>query len=93
MAQTNTTTLKIEAKADVIGLKMDIDRHHFAVALRTWRARAGLTQTEAGKIMGVSRWAILKLEKAQQTSWETAYKVFVILMDKLKAQESQMQPW
>lgn len=93
MEQTNTVTLKIEATADKIGLKMDIDRNSFALALRTWRTRAGLSQTEAGKIMGVSRWAILKLEKAQPTSWETAYKVFAILMDKLKVQESEMQPW
>lgn len=78
------TTLKIMAKADTISLKMEIERNDFAIALKTWRLRTNLTQAEAGKIFGVSRWAVMKMEAAKPVSWETAYRTFVILQSKLE---------
>lgn len=70
---------KIEAKMERQGLTMEADRNDFAMALKTWRLRAGLTQEQVGQKFGLSRYTIMRLESGKQTSWETAYRAFAKL--------------
>ena len=69
----------IEVKMERQGLTMEADRNEFAMALKTWRLRQGLSQAEVGQMMGLSRWTIIKLEQAQNVTWETAYRAFAKL--------------
>lgn len=61
------------------GLTMEADRNDFAMALKTWRLRQGLTQTQVGERFGLSRYTIIRLEQGKATSWETAYRAFAKL--------------
>lgn len=66
------------------GLQMDIDREQFAMQLKTWRLRHGLTQAQAGvRLGGCSRFTIIKAEGAKPITWEQAYKLFAKLSDEL----------
>lgn len=58
------------------GLAMETNREEFAVALKTWRLRRGLLQKEAAEEMHLSRWSIIRAEKAKSVSWETLYRIF-----------------
>lgn len=69
--------LKIEFKP--VGLKLDTDREHFAVALRMWRVRHGLTQREAAKRIGVSRHSIIRCEGGKEPSMWMMYKIFCVM--------------
>lgn len=75
---------KIEVKMERVGLTMDIDKEAFAVALKTWRLRNGLTQAEAGKKWGLSRYTIMRAESGKNITWETAYRMFARLSDELR---------
>lgn len=66
------------------GLEMDVDKEQFAMALRTWRLRQGLTQREVGKMFGCSRYTIIRAENAQTLTWEMAYRLFARLSDQLR---------
>ena len=74
--------IKTEVKKK--GLSVDVDRQDFALALKTWRLRAGLTQQQVAKKWGCSRFTILRAEAAQNITWETAYKLFARLSDELR---------
>lgn len=74
--------IKVEMKQD--GLTMDVDRQQFAMALKTWRLRAGLTQQEVGTRWGCSRYTILRAESAKNVTWEMAYRLFAKLSDELR---------
>lgn len=67
-----------------VGLTMDIDKEAFAVALKTWRLRNGLTQSEAGKKWGLSRYTIMRAESGKNITWETAYRMFARLSEELR---------
>lgn len=67
-----------------VGLTMDIDKEAFAVALKTWRLRNGLTQAEAGKKWGLSRYTIMRAESGKNITWETAYRMFARLSEELR---------
>ena len=66
------------------GVAMECDREQFAIALKTWRLRNGLTQKDAGKILGVSRWTMMKAEAARAITWETTYRLFAGLSKELE---------
>lgn len=66
--------LKPTAKVD--GLKVDIDRQEFALALKTWRLRQALTQREVAARWGMSRHTILRAENAHEITWTMAYRLF-----------------
>lgn len=75
---------RIEVKMERVGLTMDIDKEAFAVALKTWRLRNGLTQAEAGKKWGLSRYTIMRAESGKNITWETAYRMFARLSEELR---------
>lgn len=80
---------KIVAEMKPQGLAMDVDRQQFALALKTWRLRANLTQKEVGERWGTSRYTIMKAERAAGISWEQAYKLFAHLSEELRKEVSQ----
>lgn len=65
-------------------LKVDIDKNEFALALKTWRLRNGLTQKQAGEIIGCSRYTIMRAESGDKISWESAYRMFAKLARELE---------
>lgn len=79
---------KIVAEMKPQGVTMDVDRQQFALALKTWRLRANLTQREVGEMWNTSRYTIMKAEKANPISWEQAYKLFARLSEELRKEVS-----
>lgn len=75
---------QIKAEAKQKGLEMDIDRETFAMSLKTWRLRQGLTQQQVGDRWGCSRYTIIRAERAQGITWTQAYKLFAKLSEELK---------
>lgn len=75
---------KIEVKMERVGLTMDIDREAFAVVLKTWRLRNGLTQAQAGEKWGLSRYSIMRAESGKNITWETAYRLLARLSEELR---------
>lgn len=69
------------------GLRMETNREEFALELKTWRLRMNLTQAQAGARFGVSRYTIIRAERAQELSWEMAYRLFALLSKELKDEE------
>lgn len=63
---------------------MECDRQEFALALKTWRLRAGLTQAAVARRWGVSRFTIMRAEAAHQITWEMAYRLFNQLSHELE---------
>lgn len=80
-------TIKVEMRPN--GLTMEADKNEFALALKTWRLRNGLTQAEVGKRWGCSRFTIMRAENARQVTWEMAYRLFAKLSDELRKEGQQ----
>lgn len=76
--------IRIEAKTKRDNLSVQVDREDFALALKTWRLRQGLTQLQVAEKFGVSRWTIIRAEKAESMSWPTAYRLFAKLSGELQ---------
>lgn len=74
----------IKLKLERRGLEMDVNRQDFALALKTWRLRQGLSQQEVGDRFGCSRYTIIRAETAKALSWESAYKLFAKLAKELE---------
>lgn len=74
--------IKVEMKRQ--GLEMEINRQDFAMALKTWRLRQGLSQAKVGEMFGTSRFTILRAEAAKPVTWESAYKLFAKLAKELE---------
>lgn len=72
-----------------VGLTMDIDKEAFAVALKTWRLRNGLTQAQAGEKWGLSRYTIMRAESGKNITWETAYRMFARLSEELRKEAQE----
>lgn len=83
----NEIVTKPTAKA--AGLSVEIDRNEFALALKTWRLRNGLTQKQVGERWGISRFTLLRAEKGKTITWEMAYKLFARLSDELRKEGQQ----
>lgn len=75
---------KIEVKMEQRGLGMEVDKEAFAMALKTWRLRMGLTQVQVGERWGCSRFTILRAERAKNLTWEMAYRLFAKLSEELR---------
>lgn len=73
--------IKCEMKQE--GLTMDVDRHKFALALKTWRLRSNKTQSQVAKEWNVSRFTIMRAEAAKPLTWEMAYRLFARLSEEL----------
>lgn len=74
--------IKVEMKP--IGLEMTADRNDFALALKTWRLRSGLTQRQVAQMFKCSRYTIMDAENGKKVSWEMAYRLFARLADELR---------
>lgn len=74
--------IKVEMKP--AGLSMEVDKQEFALALKTWRLRNGLTQKQVGERWGCSRYTILRAEGAKNLTWEMAYRLFAKLSNELR---------
>lgn len=74
--------IKCEMKQE--GLTMEVDRQQFAMALKTWRLRQGLTQRQLAERWGTNRYAIMKAESGREITWENAYKLFAKLSGELR---------
>lgn len=83
---TNMEQIQVNMRPN--GLKMDVDKNEFALALKTWRLRAGLTQREAGERFGCSRYTIMRAENAKTVTWEMAYRLFARLAEELRKEAS-----
>ena len=75
-----TIQVTMEAK----GLSMETDKQEFALALKTWRLRQGFTQRQVAERFGVSRYTIMRAERAGGITWMMAYRLFAKLSDELK---------
>lgn len=78
----------IEVKIERKGLSVQMDKEEFALALKTWRLRQGLTQRQVGEMWGVSRFTIMRAESARNVTWETAYRLFARLAAELQKEET-----
>lgn len=74
--------IKVTMKAK--GLTMECDRQEFALALKTWRLRAALTQSAVARRWGVSRFTIMRAEAGKSITWEMAYRLFNQLSHELE---------
>lgn len=74
--------IKVTMKAK--GLTMECDRQEFALALKTWRLRAALTQSVVARRWGVSRFTIMRAEAGRSITWEMAYRLFNQLSHELE---------
>lgn len=74
--------IKVTMKAK--GLTMECDRQEFALALKTWRLRAALTQLAVARRWGVSRFTIMRAEAGRTITWEMAYRLFNQLSHELE---------
>lgn len=66
------------------GLTIECDRNEFALAVKTWRLRAALTQEQVARRWGVSRFTIMRAERARALTWEMAYRLFAKLSYELE---------
>lgn len=80
--------IKVDAKPK--GLEMEIDRQQFALALKTWRLRAGYTQRELAQRWNTSRYTILRAERAHSIGWMSAYRLFAKLAKELEAESHEI---
>lgn len=76
------TNLKVEFKP--VGLSLETDKEHFALALKTWRLRHRLTQRQAGERCGVSRYSIMRAEAGKEPSWEVLYRIMCGMAEDLR---------
>ena len=74
--------IKVTMKAK--GLTIECDRQEFALALKTWRLRAALTQSAVARRWGVSRLTIMRAEAGRTITWEMAYRLFNQLSHELE---------
>lgn len=74
--------IKVEMKPN--GIDMEVDQKEFALALKTWRLRQGLTQKQVAEKWGCSRFTIIRAENAKNVTWEMAYRLFAKLAGELK---------
>lgn len=74
--------IKVSMKQN--GLKMESNREDVAMAIKTWRLRHQMTQEQLGRRWGMSRYTIIRIERAKSISWEMAYKAFALLSEELR---------
>ena len=72
------------------GVRYDVDRQEFALALKTWRLRQGLTQRQVAERWGCSRYTIMRAEDARDITWEMAYRLFNKLSQDLLKEDKDL---
>ncbi len=72
-----------------VGPTLEVDREEFAVHLKMWRIRKGLSQIQAAKVLGLSRFTVIEIEKGRHVSMITAYRVFNKLAEELRKEGIQ----
>ena len=82
-------TTRLTVKPEKRGLTIQINKERFALALKTYRLRNGLTQEQLAKKWKMSRWSILRVEKCHEISWEQAYIIYNLLMDELQKESGK----
>lgn len=65
-------------------INVELDKGEFALALKTWRLRRGLTQQQVGEMWGCSRFTIMRAEAGKNITWEQAYRMFAKLSRQLE---------
>lgn len=80
---------QIQVNFERRGLEMDVNKQDFALALKTWRLRSGLTQSQVGERWGCSRFTIMRAESGKDITWEMAYKLFAKLAAELERENRQ----
>lgn len=65
-------------------LKDPAGRQALGEEMRMWRVRNGYNQREAGELMGVSRYTVIRIENGQKVGWVAAYKCFAVLAAQLR---------
>lgn len=68
-------------------LSVEVDKNDFALSLKTWRLRKGLTQTQVANMFGCSRYTIIRAEKGKNITWEMAYRLFARLSYQLENED------
>lgn len=81
-----TENEKVTTELTQKGRELEVNKDEFALALKTWRLRMGLTQAEVGKRWGCSRYTILRAERAKNLTWEMAYRLFARLSHELRTE-------
>lgn len=76
MAKANTSELIV---SDGRGMQI-VDKEVLALKVRQYRILHGMTQQALGELCGVSRFTVMRIENAQDITWESAYKVFAKLL-------------
>lgn len=69
------------------GLQYDINREDFALELKSYRLRKGLTQAQIAAKYGCSRFTIMRAEAAKPITWEMAYRLFIRLLNDLRSEK------
>lgn len=65
------------------GTDLVTNQEEFAVAVKMWRVRNGMTQQELAQKAGLSRYTIMRVEGAKRVAdWKTVYKLFNLIWDK-----------
>lgn len=75
---------EMKIKFEPVGLKLETDKNHFALALKTWRLRHGYSQIKAGELCGVSRYSIMRAEQAKDLNWELLYRIMCGMAEDLR---------
>ena len=83
-------TKQIKCTMKAKNLTMECDRKEFALAVKTWRLRAGLTQQQVARRWGVSRFTIMRAERARALTWEMAYRLFNKLSYELEHEHDEI---
>lgn len=78
-------TITVELRQE--GTQLDADRQQFALALKTWRIRMHYTQEQAARLVGCSRWTIIRAEQAKDISWQAMYRIFAFLSVELQREK------
>lgn len=76
MAKANSSELIVSDGKDM----RVVDKDELALKVRQFRVVRGMTQQALGEQCGVSRFTIMRIENAQDITWESAYKVFAKLL-------------
>lgn len=66
------------------GRELEVDRDRVALEVKKYRLRHQLTQRQLGEKWGLSRYTIIRVENAQNLSWEIAYKIMARLTDTMR---------
>lgn len=80
---------EIKANYNPQKINVELDKKEFALALKTWRLRSGLTQQQVGEMWGCTRYTIMRAEAGRNITWEQAYRMFAKLSRQLEQEAKQ----